>query len=60
MVEQMFDVTADPESKKRLLGRISNYVRCPQCNFEGPLATPIVYHDNEKELLLTYFPSELG
>jgi hypothetical protein len=24
------------------------------------LATPIVYHDNEKELLLTYFPGELG
>jgi hypothetical protein len=24
------------------------------------LATPIVYHDNAKELLLTYFPAELG
>ena len=60
MVEQLFDVTSDPESKKRLLGRVSNYVRCPLCKFEGPLATPIVYHDNDKELLLTYFPSELG
>ena len=60
MVEQLFDVTSDPESKKRLLGRVSNYIRCPQCKFEGPLATPIVYHDNDKELLLTYFPSELG
>ncbi|GAB4492169.1 MAG: CpXC domain-containing protein [Anaerolineales bacterium] len=59
-VEQLFDVTSDPAAKQRLLGRVSNYARCPFCGFEGPLATPIVYHDNEKELLLTYFPPELG
>lgn len=59
-VEQLFDVTADPGAKQRLLGRVSNYARCQFCGFEGPLATPIVYHDNEKELLLTYFPPELG
>ncbi|PWH13483.1 MAG: hypothetical protein DDG60_10125 [Anaerolineae bacterium] len=59
-VEQLFDVTADPAAKQRLLGKVSNYARCPYCKFEGPLATPIVYHDNEKELLLTYFPPELG
>jgi hypothetical protein len=59
-VEQLFDVTADPGAKQRLLGRVSNYARCPFCGFEGPLSTPIVYHDNDKELLLTFFPSELG
>ncbi len=59
-VEQLFDITSDPAAKQRLLGRVSNYARCPLCKFEGPLATPIVYHDNDKELLLTYFPSELG
>jgi len=59
-VEQLFDVSADPGSKQRLLGRVSNFARCQFCGFEGPLSTPIVYHDNEKELLLTYFPSELG
>ncbi|PKN91809.1 MAG: hypothetical protein CVU44_18030 [Chloroflexi bacterium HGW-Chloroflexi-6] len=59
-VEQLFDVTAEPAAKQRLLGRVSNYARCPMCGFEGPLSTPIVYHDNDKELLLTYFPSELG
>lgn len=59
-VEQMFDVTSDPGAKQRLLGRVSNFARCQFCGFEGPLATPIVYHDNEKELLLTYFPPELG
>ena len=59
-VEQLFDVSADPASKQRLIGRVSNYAHCQFCGFEGPLSTPIVYHDNEKELLLTYFPSELG
>ncbi len=59
-VEQLFDVTADPGAKQRLLGGASNMAHCPHCGFEGRLATPIVYHDADKELLLTYFPSELG
>lgn len=60
MIEQLFDVTADPQSKQRLLGGVSNRARCPACGYEGNLATPVVYHDAEKELLLTYFPAELG
>jgi hypothetical protein len=59
-VEQLFDVTHEPASKQRLLGGQSNYARCPHCGYEGRLATPIIYHDNEKELLLTFFPPELG
>jgi hypothetical protein len=38
----------------------SNHAHCPHCGYEGRLATPVVYHDNEKELLLTFFPPELG
>jgi hypothetical protein len=59
-VEQLFDVTADPGSKQRLLSGASNRARCPYCGYDGFLATPTVYHDADKELLLTYFPSELG
>ena len=59
-VEQLFDVSADPGAKQRLLGGVSNMARCPYCGYEGRLATPIVYHDADKELLLTYFPPELG
>ncbi len=59
-VEQLFDVTHDPGAKQRLLSGAANYVRCPYCGYEGHLATPIVYHDAEKELLLTYFPPELN
>lgn len=59
-VEQLFDVTADPQAKQRLLSGQVNYARCQYCGYQGRLATPVVYHDNEKELLLTFFPSELG
>jgi len=59
-VEQLFDVTHDPGAKQRLLGGISNMASCPHCGFQGRLATPIVYHDADKELLLTFFPPELS
>jgi hypothetical protein len=59
-VEQLFDVTSDPPAKQRLLGGASNVAHCPHCGYEGRLATPIVYHDNSKELLLTFFPPELA
>lgn len=59
-IEQLFDVTQDPQAKQRLLGGVSNMARCPHCGFQGRLATPIVYHDNAKELLLTFFPPELN
>jgi len=59
-VEQLFDVSSDPGAKQRLLGGVSNVAHCPYCGYEGRLATPIVYHDADKELLLTYFPPELG
>ena len=59
-VEQLFDVTHDPGAKQRLLGGVSNVANCPLCGFHGRLATPIVYHDADKELLLTFFPPELS
>jgi hypothetical protein len=59
-IEQLFDVTSDPGAKQRLLGNVSNFAICQSCGYNGPLATPIVYHDSDKEFLLTYFPGELG
>ena len=59
-VEQLFDVGADPQAKQRFLSGAFNRVNCRACGYDGPYATPLVYHDPEKELLLTYFPPELG
>jgi len=59
-VQQLFDMTTDPMAKQKLLSHGTNTARCQACGYEGMMATPIVYHDPEKELLLTYFPPELG
>jgi hypothetical protein len=59
-VQQLFDVGEDPTAKAKLLSGAVNFVQCPNCGYQGNLATPIVYHDPQKELLLTFVPAELG
>lgn len=59
-VRQVFDVGEDPRAKALLLSGAANVAQCPNCGYQGPLATPIVYHDPDKELLLVYTPPELG
>jgi hypothetical protein len=59
-VQQLFDMTSDPTAKQKLLNPATNTARCQACGYEGLMSTPVVYHDPEKELLLTFFPPELG
>ncbi len=59
-INQLFDVGSDPSAKQILLSGSVNIAHCPHCGYQGPLATPIVYHDPEKELLLTYIPPEVS
>ena len=59
-IDQLFDVGQDPSMKQRFLSGMFNVAQCQSCGYQGLLATPIVYHDPEKELLLTYFPAELS
>ncbi len=59
-VQQLFDLTTDPTAKQKILSQSVNTARCQACGYEGMMTTPVVYHDPEKELLLTYFPPELG
>ncbi len=58
-IQQLFDVSQDPLAKQKLLSNASNFLRCPSCGYQGLLAIPLVYHDPEKELLLTFFPPDL-
>ncbi|MFO7944964.1 MAG: CpXC domain-containing protein [Anaerolineales bacterium] len=59
-VTQVVDVGKDPQMKQRLLSGSMNTIQCPHCGFQGQLPTPLVYHDPDKELLLTYNPPEAG
>jgi hypothetical protein len=59
-IQQLFDMNTDPQAKQKLLNGEANVIHCQGCGFQGLYPTPIVYHDPEKEKLLTYFPAELG
>ncbi len=59
-VDQLFDVNVDPSAKQRLLSGSFNLIQCKTCGYQGNLSTILVYHDPEKELLLTFVPPEIG
>ncbi|UCH60434.1 MAG: hypothetical protein JSV61_02875 [Anaerolineales bacterium] len=59
-VQQLFDVGTNPAHKQILLSGAFNLAQCPHCGYQGNLATPIVYHDPDKELLLTFVPPEVS
>ena len=59
-VQQLFDVAKDPLAKQKLLTNAVNFLRCPTCSYQGLLGLPVVFHDPEKELLLTFFPPDLN
>lgn len=59
-VRTVIDVGQEPELKEQFLRGQVNYVQCPQCGGGGLLSTALVYHDPQKELLITYVPPELN
>lgn len=59
-MRQLFDLNTDPQAKQILLSGGFNIVQCQSCGYQGTLPSPLVYHDPEKELLLTFFPPDLG
>lgn len=60
MLEQLFDVAQDPEAKRRFLSGQFNLINCPNCGYRGQASTVLVYHDADKELLLSYVPMQMG
>ncbi len=59
-IEQIFDYNVNPSALNVLFDDTINAIHCNNCGFYGKIAVPIVYHDPDKELLLTFVPSELG
>jgi len=59
-IDQLLDVGQDQTAKQKILAGSFNIAACPNCGYQGMIATPLVYHDPNKDLLLTYFPPELG
>ncbi len=59
-IQQLLDVGRDPTVKSRLLSGSLNRAQCAVCGFDGTIATPLVYHDPDHELLLTFVPVEIN
>ena len=59
-LEQVFDVAQDPSAKQRFMSGRFNTISCPNCRYQGQVATPLLYHDPQRELLMTFVPMELG
>jgi hypothetical protein len=59
-VQQILDVRANPELKRRVLSGAVNVAQCPYCGWAGGLNLPFIYHDPENETALLYLPLEAG
>jgi hypothetical protein len=59
-LEQIVDGGRDPNAKARLVSGRLNMFTCQACGFQSRLATPMLYHDQGKEMLIIYVPMELG
>ena len=59
-IHTIIDVGEEPELKERFLRGEINVATCPKCGQGGMLNAPLLYHDPEKELLISYVPAELG
>jgi hypothetical protein len=59
-MEQLFDVAQDPAAKQRFLSGRFNFIQCPNCGFQGQVPSPVMYHDPDKEILMSFVPMELG
>lgn len=59
-VWRIVDLGQKPELKQQVLRGQLNVANCPHCGRRTFVATPLAYHDPEKELFFCILPSELG
>jgi len=55
---QVIDANKELQLKEILLAGGLNFAQCELCGFQGQLPIPLVYHDKEKDLLLTFSPPD--
>lgn len=58
-VFQLVDVGRQPELKQLVLSGQLNLAICPRCGAGGQISTPLVYHDPDHELFMTFVPPEM-
>lgn len=58
-VQDVIDVSKNPQAKALLLSNQFNIEPCPQCGTINNVLIPLLYHDPAKELLIAFVPPEL-
>ncbi len=56
----VIDVGQEPDLKRRLLRGQLNVAACPGCASRVAVATPLAYHDPDRELFLILVPSQMS
>lgn len=59
-VERIIDAQRRPALKAALLSGQLNRVQCGACGAASSVATPVLYHDAEKEVLIAFVPPEMN
>lgn len=59
-IHQIVDAQRTPHLKEMLLGGALNVAQCPNCRNATRLASPLMYHDSEHEMLIVHVPMELN
>ncbi len=59
-IENIIDAGQNPNLKSALLSGRLNTVRCSNCSVVSTVAAPLLYHDADKELLISFVPVELA
>lgn len=59
-INNIVDVSKEPQLKPMLLAGQLNVVPCNACGTPNNVLTPLMYHDASKELLVAYVPMELN
>jgi hypothetical protein len=59
-VYALIEATETPQAKIALLSGGLNVFACPNCSTPNSVMTPLLYHDRDKELLISFVPMEMG
>ncbi len=59
-IRTIIDAAQDPQGKQMLIAGQLNVQQCPHCGATTRAAAPILYHDADKELLISFVPMELN
>ncbi|RMG87556.1 MAG: hypothetical protein D6712_05455, partial [Chloroflexi bacterium] len=59
-IRTIIDAGQDPQGKQMLIAGQLNVQQCPHCGSTTRAAAPILYHDADKELLISFVPMELN